>query len=256
MSKKTILLLAGPGESTHIVFNALNRTFGIDNVILEEKEGKVKYIKRRIRRLGYIKVAGQLLFHFFVLPVLRRGSSERIKSVHREYHLGEREIPEEKIFRVSSVNEKEAQELIKTLQPAVIVVNGTRIISKQTLSVINCPIINMHTGITPAYRGVHGAYWALVKKDIKNCGVTIHKVDPGIDTGGVLYQGIISPVKQDNFITYPHLQLAKGINLLEKAVQDALDENLKTISVNLPSRLWTHPTIWEYIYNRLVKKVK
>ena len=42
----------------------------------------------------------------------------------------------------------------------------------------------MHAGITPQYRGVHGGYWAVVNNDPEHCGVTIHFVDKGIDTGG------------------------------------------------------------------------
>jgi methionyl-tRNA formyltransferase len=41
-------------------------------------------------------------------------------------------------------------------------------------SSINSKFVNIHVGITPKYRGVHGTYWALVNNDVENSGVTVH----------------------------------------------------------------------------------
>jgi folate-dependent phosphoribosylglycinamide formyltransferase PurN len=72
---------------------------------------------------------------------------------------------------------------LKAINPDLVIVNGTRIISKKVLSSINSKFVNIHVGITPKYRGVHGTYWALVNNDVENSGVTVHFVDEGIDTG-------------------------------------------------------------------------
>ena len=72
-------------------------------------------------------------------------------------------------------------------------------------------------GITPLYRGVHGAYWALAEGRRDLCGVTVHRVDAGIDTGEVLAQVLIDPTPQDNFVTYPWLQVAEGGTTAYKA---------------------------------------
>ena len=106
---------------------------------------------------------------------------------------------------------------------AVVVVNGTRIIARRVLEASDAVFINTHCGITPEYRGVHGGYWALYRSDPENCGVTVHLVDPGIDTGGILAQQRIEPGPHDNFVTYPYLQLAAGLPLLVEAVGSALE---------------------------------
>ena len=51
-----------------------------------------------------------------------------------------------------------------------------------------CPVLNYHAGITPKYRGMNGGYWALATGDAGNFGATVHLVDAGVDTGGVLHQ--------------------------------------------------------------------
>ncbi len=114
----------------------------------------------------------------------------------------------------------------------------------------------MHVGITPKYRGVHGGYWALVNNDTSNCGVTIHLVDPGIDTGSVIYQQQIAVTGKDNFVTYPLLQLSAGLPLLMTAIDDILQGRLTVKQGTGESRLWSHPTFGQYVYNRLVHHKK
>jgi methionyl-tRNA formyltransferase len=128
---------------------------------------------------------------------------------------------------------------------------GTRIIGSETLKAVGAPFINYHAGITPKYRGVHGAYWARVSGDAEHCGISVHLIDAGIDTGPVLYHARIVPTAEDNFSTYPYLQLAAGLPLLSRAAKDALSGTLRPREVNLPSRLWSHPTFWSYCANGL-----
>ena len=126
-----------------------------------------------------------------------------------------------------------------------------------TLRCIPAIFINMHAGITPLYRGVHGGYWALAREDPCNCGVSVHLVDEGIDTGSVLGQSLIEPTDADNFVTYGFLQLGAGIPLLMNAVRQALNGQVTTIkSPEGPSRFWSHPTLCSYIKDFVVRKVK
>lgn len=168
-----------------------------------------------------------------------------------------KEIPNNKKIEVSSVNSQQTIELLKSLKPDLIIVNGTRIISKKVLSAVECPFINTHAGITPKYRGVHGSYWALVNNDAENNGVTVHFVDEGIDTGNIIYQENISVTDRDNFATYPFIQLASGVKILEKAIENFFNDSLPLKKErDLESLLWYHPTIWQYLYYRIFKGVK
>ena len=166
-------------------------------------------------------------------------------------------LPEEKITLVNSVNDDRCLQILQSIQPDLVIVNGTRIISEQVLREVSCKFINLHAGITPKYRGVHGAYWALVNNDEAHCGVTIHLVDAGIDTGGVIARQKITVSQKDNFVTYPLLQLAAGIPYMKKAIEDILQNRLALLTANTTeSRLWSHPTIWEYLFYRIVYKKK
>jgi methionyl-tRNA formyltransferase len=106
------------------------------------------------------------------------------------------------------------------------------------------------------YRGVHGTYWALVNNDIENSGVTVHFVDEGIDTGNIIKQKQVVPTSKDNFVTYPLLQLSVGIELLISTVEDYFNESIIISNKEGQSKLYYHPTIWEYLYYKIVRKVK
>lgn len=255
-SDKKIVLIAQNGLSTNAVFHAVNQAYGIHTVILEKKESTKLFLKRRIKKLGYWQVLGQVLFQVTIVPILRFASSSQCSSIILEGKLMTQPISHENIVEVSSINHLYVKELIASIAPDLVLVNGTRIISKKLLSAITCPVINMHTGITPQYRGVHGAYWALANHDLENCGVTVHLVDAGVDTGEVLYQAYIVPDNKDNFTTYPLKQLAAGIPLLLLAINDALTMQLKPFKPSGKSGQWYHPTIWKYILLRLTKAIR
>jgi methionyl-tRNA formyltransferase len=132
----------------------------------------------------------------------------------------------------------------------VVVVAGTRIIHASVLDAVPATFLNLHAGMTPRYRGVHGGYWALAQGDPEHCGVTVHEVDRGVDTGDVVAQARIAPTERDSFATYPLLQLAAGAPLLVDAVRAALGDRLASRPAEGPSRQWYHPTLWSYLWTR------
>ncbi len=253
---KQVVLLAGPGISTDIVFNALQKRFDVPIAIIEHKENTSVFLKRRVRKLGYITVAGQILFQLIVVPALRFFSAAKLRLILDSDEFSQDEIPTDKKREVLSINDQAVVELLSEINPGVVVVNGTRMISKKILTKIECPIINMHAGITPMYRGVHGGYWSMVKNERNNCGVTVHLVDAGVDTGSVIDQAYIETDKSDNFVTYPLKQLKAGIPLLIQAVEDALQNKLTTKPTFGSSNQWFHPTLWQYCYYRIFKGIK
>ncbi|SFQ46867.1 formyl transferase [Hymenobacter arizonensis] len=251
MSSPRIVILAGPGPSTDILFHALDRAFGVHSIIVEEPVSQQQLLKRRVEKLGWATVAGQIMFKLLVAKPLEAASQARQQAIRAAHGLVADPLPESHLTRVASVNSPECIAELQRMQPDVVVVNGTRIIAKKVLQAVSCPFLNTHAGITPLYRGVHGGYWALANNDEAHCGVSIHLVDAGIDTGGIVHQALIYPTKEDNFTTYPLLQLAAGLPLLIQAVREALDGTLQLQPAPVgTSRLWSHPTLAEYLRNR------
>jgi methionyl-tRNA formyltransferase len=240
-------MVAIDAPSTWMVFNALDRAGGVDHAIIEERVSGRALLAARARRLGRLQAAGQAAFRLAVQPLVERLSRRRSREILGQAALAAARVGEDRVTRVPSVNDRETVEALHRLSPRVVVVAGTRIISRAVLDAIPATFINMHAGMTPRYRGVHGGYWALACGDPEHCGVTVHVVDPGVDTGEVIAQARIEPTSRDTFATYPHLQLVAGLPLLIEAVRAALEGRLERHPVTGPSRQWYHPTAWGYL---------
>lgn len=217
-------------------------------VVFEPRVSPWQLARGRAKRLGYLTTAGQILFRLIAQPLLGRLGRARVEEICREHSLCRDAIPEPR--RVPSVNSPECRSLLEELRPEVVVVNGTRIIGRQTLACVTCPIINMHAGITPLYRGVHGGYWALRQGQPEEVGTTIHLIDEGIDTGQALQRAYFRPGASDNFATLPYLHTAVGLPHLVRCVEAAQSGELDRLQCDRkagPSRLWHHPTLWDYV---------
>jgi folate-dependent phosphoribosylglycinamide formyltransferase PurN len=252
--------LAGPGEATDIVFNYLKRCFDDLVVVQEQAPSRLVLARRRARRLGWPEVAGQVAFVTLAMPILRRRARGRIGEILNTTGLDASAIPE--VLSVDSVNDPEVVSLLVDLDPALVVVHGTRVISRVTLESVRCPIVNLHAGITPQYRGVHGGYWALAEGRPDLAGATVHVVDAGIDTGRVLAQATFSPTSADSVVTYPYLQLARGLPLLVQQARLILAEGLVATEGTGPGSsqpqfpLRWHPTLWGYLWRRIRRKAR
>ena len=206
-------------------------------------------MKRRLRRNGLKTTVGQILFKLLIALPMSFISKKRRIEISKEYNLNTKKIPDYCVIKVKNINSQKSIRFINNYKPDLIILSGTRILSKQFLSMITCTIINIHTGITPKYRGVHGMYWAIANNDIENCGVTIHFIDSGIDTGTIIEQIRIKPKKNDNFSTYPLLQTAEAITRINNIIEKIMKDEVVSIDSNLQSNIWSHPTFSEYIKN-------
>lgn len=254
-NKPRVVMLCADRLSSAVMYNSLAGVVSIERVIMEAKPPATHVISKKIRRLGMMRTAGQLLF-LVANTFAAKLSANRIDQLLKRYALNRDAIPANVVSKVDNINSSRTIALLKQTCPDVVVINGTRIISREVLRCVDVSFLNTHMGITPKYRGVHGGYWALVSGDPENCGVTVHLVDPGIDTGGVLYQQVIRPERRDNFNTYPVHQLAAAIPLMQNAIHDIVSRRAEVKPGVLPSTLWFHPTLLEYVRNRLVKGVR
>jgi folate-dependent phosphoribosylglycinamide formyltransferase PurN len=246
MQNKKIIFLASDCEPSKWVYNALIKDTEVAGILLEKPVSRKTLIKGRIRKVGLFPVIGQVLFSLLLVPILKIMARKRKAALVNQYQLDDRDFTPDKTYRVASVNDDACKQLLQQLNPDIIVVNGTRIISKRILQSVNAVFINMHVGITPAYRGSHGGYWAVYNNDLANFGTTIHLVDSGVDTGSVLKQAFIKPAKDDNFATFPILQVAIGIKALKEVLAEMQAGIQQPVAHKEKGKMYYQPSIIEY----------
>lgn len=248
-TKKRIVILAGDVASLPYVVHELARDHTVERVVIENKEPRGIFLRRRALRLGWTTVFGQVLFVALVLPVLAHGARKRAAELKERYVFDETTLDPAMVTRVASVNEDAVLTLLKDVQPDIVLLHGTRIVKRRVLEATDAVVLNIHAGLTPMYRGVHGGYWALQNGHPELFGVTLHKVDPGVDTGDVVAQKVCEYTSVDNFTTYPLIQLGVGLALLQSAL--AKEEIATHTPSQQFSRVWYHPTLWGYVWDRL-----
>lgn len=249
MQAKKIVFLASNTESSRWVYNALKDVLPICHAIIEQPVSKTQLLKRRIKKIGFIKVMGQVLFTLLVVPYLSKKAKKRKADLINKYRLDDTPFNTTACSHVSSVNDDDCLQYLQKLKPDIVLINGTRIISKKILQCVTATFINMHVGITPWYRGAHGGYWALYNNDAENFGTTIHLVDAGVDTGGILKYVFAKPDKADNFTTYPVIQVAEGIRVLPELINDFININYTVTKPTAKGKLYQQPAIWQYFKN-------
>jgi methionyl-tRNA formyltransferase len=93
-----------------------------------------------------------------------------------------------------------------------------KIFKESEISFFNL-LLNLHNSPLPKYRGKNPINWAL-KNNETNHGVTIHKIEPGIDTGPI-YGQIIFPINENNeVVDVLNLALDFGKNLAESVIRN------------------------------------
>lgn len=250
-----ILLLGDRSTATAAVVHAL--TAHLDGratvtALLEESPSRIALARRRARRLGVVKATGQVAFVGLGLPWLRWRGRRRVLQIAQDHHLDLTPLRDPVLVR--SVNDEGTMALLGEVSPAVVLVHGTRLISPAVLGMLSVPILNVHAGVTPRYRGVHGGYWALREGRADLAGSTVHLVDKGIDTGGILAQATFSAEGSDSIATYPFLHLACAMPLLLDQVDSVLagthPEGVPPLPGAEHSQLRWHPTMLDYLVAR------
>jgi methionyl-tRNA formyltransferase len=263
---RRIVLLARDNDATASVAHYLSDRFDDVVTVVEQSESRLKLARRRARRLGWVHVAGQLAFVAFAVPVLEWRGRSRARTILADAGLDASPVAD--LRRVESVNSPGTIDLLVDLAPAIVVVVGTRIISTTVLQTVGCPFVNLHPGITPRYRGAHGAYWALAEGRPDLVGTTVHLVDAGIDTGTVLERTYFAPGSRDSIVTYDYLHMVSGLPALADQVARLVEGGESEPSPETPaptsptsggpgaarapgdSRLWGQPTLWGYLARR------
>lgn len=132
---------------------------------------------------------------------------------------------------------------LRTLQPELIVVVAYgHILPASILDLPAFGCVNVHTSLLPKYRGAAPIQWAIANGET-DTGVTIMKMDTGMDTGPILSQKQIPILPEDNSATL-HARLAQlGAALL-----------LETIPGYVAGQIPPRPQSQEVSYAPKIKK--
>ena len=105
------------------------------------------------------------------------------------------------VYQPDNINSDESIEKLKMINPDfLIVVAFGQILKKKVLDIPKIDALNVHASLLPKYRGAAPINWAILNGE-EETGVTIMKIDEGLDTGDII-SSVSTPIDDaDDAIT-------------------------------------------------------
>jgi hypothetical protein len=91
--------------------------------------------------------------------------------------------------KIRGFHEPEALTALSDLAPDIVVRVSGGVLDPKLLCKARVAALNVHHGVSPLIRGMWSIPWGIVDGRADWIGATVHLMDEGIDTGGVLWRG-------------------------------------------------------------------
>lgn len=136
------------------------------------------------------------------------------------------------VYQPASLRDGSATELIKSLNPdLIIVVAYGKILPKEILDLPKYKCINVHASLLPRHRGASPIQWCIVCGD-KITGVTTQLMGEGIDTGDILLSSSTKIGEDETSDTLHDRLSVMGAELLDKTINGILSGDIIPIKQN------------------------
>jgi len=224
------------------------RGFGVRRRLLEQ----------RARKYGPMRVLGQIAYRA-VRRTARANAAPQHPDVPSPWYGWEDEIAaftgfgNAQLLEVESLNDPAVEAMLanaRVTSPSMAIVYGTSVVPTSLLALLPSVTLNLHTGLTQHYRGVNSSFWALADGEPGRIGVTIHRVDTGIDTGRVVAQRVLGPDIAYRWRSMAWLDRAvalEGERLMVESVMGILNGRIDPNGTAMPrGKFTTDPTLCEY----------
>jgi hypothetical protein len=156
-------------------------------VVIRETKGRlIRRIRREVRRVGLLRFPDVLAFRTYYRLFLRsrdqQWERQRLADLTESYGL----LPETaRVVETPNPNSPAVASVLKELAPDLMIARCKTLLKPRVFAIPRCGTFVLHPGICPEYRNAHGCFWALACDDPTNVGITLLKIDEGVDTGPV-----------------------------------------------------------------------
>lgn len=217
-----VALLCCDGFFQRYLASRLEEAFTLAGIAIYRKPSpKGSLAQRILRKANPVALARHLAARSCMRREYREARETRERLFHREGRPPEfpAGIPQ---LVCTDINSPAAVRFVAALQADVVCVNGTNLLRKPMLALapgIPLGVINMHTGLSPYARGGNCNLHMLIEGRPEYVGVTIHHVDPGIDSGDIILTGRPDLDALDTFETIELKNWRLGVDLMVEAVR-------------------------------------
>ena len=182
-AKPRLVILTRDGLEHRYVANRLGAAVPIEAIVVDTATRTPSL--RRAFRSGVQRGMGRIALHVFRKAV--RDEAAATAALRRV--LGARQTLEfadpDLVVRVDGVNSAEALAAVRRAAPDVLLVYGTTMVGQDMLGLARNLSLNLHTGMSPNYRGTDCVLWPLVNGEPERIGATVHECTASPDAGPI-----------------------------------------------------------------------
>lgn len=219
-------------------------------VVLREKKGrKFKRIKREIKRVGLLRFidvsAFRLHYKLFQAADDTKWESDLLDDLSRRFG----DVGEVPMLVTHSPNSAEAEVFVRECDADIMIARCKVILNKRIFSLPKFGTFVMHPGICPEYRNAHGCFWALASGDGENVGMTLLKVDDGVDTGPIYghYRYDFDSAGESHFRIQTRV-VTENLDAVRDKLVEIVEGKATRIDVSgRKSGVWGHPWLTKFI---------
>jgi hypothetical protein len=159
-------------------------------IIRNDRRQRWRAARRELRRVGPLRFLDVVAFRVYARLMLARHDDDwttrELARMRERYPADLSCVPR---LDVDSPNSDAAREFLERVRPDIVIARCKVILKPAIFEIPRVGTFVLHPGICPEYRNAHGCFWALVRRDLDRVGMTLLKVDAGIDTGPIYFHG-------------------------------------------------------------------
>jgi methionyl-tRNA formyltransferase len=250
---KTLLICHDGAQLDEVVLarwlNSFSDLVGI--VLIQEPPSRTwKRVRREVQRIGALRfldaLAFRLYYRIFLAGKDRRWESQEL----REKSLIYKDLPANTaILKTPTPNTAQTEAFIKQASPDLVVARCKFLLKESVFSIPTKGTLVMHPGICPEYRNAHGCFWALANRDLNKVGMTLLKIDKGVDTGPTFgYYTYPFDEVNESHIAIQHRVVLENLDALRAKFQEIFDGSAVPLNTSgRPSATWGQPWLTKYL---------
>jgi hypothetical protein len=220
-------------------------------VIIQEPPNRMRRrIRREIKRIGVLRFLDVLAFRLYYRIFLAAKDQRWERQELREKSLVYGDIAASTaIFKTPSPNTPETEAFIRRLSPDLVLARCKVLLKESVFSIPAKGTFVMHPGICPEYRNAHGCFWALANRDLNKVGMTLLRIDKGVDTGPTFgYYSYPFDEAHESHIVIQHRVVLENLDALRDKFLEIFNGTAVPLNTSgRPSGAWGQPWLTKYL---------
>ena len=221
-------------------------------LIIRDRAGRRwQAARRELRRVGPLGLLDVLAFRALARVVHagrdREWEAGEVSRLRARYPVDVGRVP---TAIVSSPNSADARSFLQRLRPDLAIARCKVLLNPEIFEIPRIGTFVLHPGICPEYRNAHGCFWALANRDLDRVGMTLLRIDAGVDTGPVYLHGTCDyDERHDSHIVIQQRAVVDNLEAIGRTLTAiARGEDVRPVSTaGRGSAVWGQPRLTHYL---------